>query len=471
MNLLPAQHTSRLTKSGHWLQRHHVIIRRVQWIVLFAYAILIFIPPLMPLPDDTAHIWSSLTVFSQFVLWGIWWPFVLLSIVIFGRVWCGILCPEGALSELASKHGLGRSIPRWIRWGGWPFVSFGLTTIYGQMISVYQYPKAVLLVLGGSTIAAIIIGLLYGREKRIWCKYLCPVNGVFALLARCAPLCYRVDGNAWRFSYMENKRNQRVIPVNCAPLVPLRSMKGASSCHMCGRCSGYRDAISLQWRSPAQEIVELGEKEANRWDTALILYGLLGIANGAFHWSVSPLFIFIKQSIAEWLIDHNILWPLETNVWWFIFTNYPERNDVFSWLDGGLVIGYIVTAGLLYGTILLGFLTVGNFLLGRWSTLRLHHFTQALIPVAGMSVFLGLSGTTVSLLRAEHLLLSVSWVQNLWFILLTVANIASLYLAVKIIVKHMHHISTFVLRGIGALLCFIAALAVADSAWWLMCYN
>jgi polyferredoxin len=453
---------SRLGQTGQWMQRHGNAIRGIQWIVVAVYAFLILVPAVMPLPDGSAHLWSNLTLAAQFVFWGIWWPFVLLSMVMLGRVWCGVLCPEGALTEFASKFGRGLAIPRWMRWGGWPFVAFGLTTIYGQMVSVYQYPKAVLLVLGGSTVGAMIIGVLYGREKRVWCKYLCPVNGVFSLLARLAPFHYTVDEAAWRRSYREGEHGHRVIPINCAPLVPLRNMKGASDCHMCGRCSGHRDAISLEWRSPSTEIVQLGASRANAWDTALILYGLLGIAIGAFHWTVSTWFVDLKQGVAGWLIDRNILWPLDTNAPWFLFTHYPEQNDVFSWLDGGLVIGYIVATGLVYGTGLWMLLAGATRTLGRFDITRLHHLAQALIPIAGCGVFLGLSATTVSLLRAEHL--PLWWVTDVRMTLLGVANLWSAWLAWRITRGYTKRMASRIL----ATLWFIAALAVVDSAWYSM---
>jgi polyferredoxin len=447
------------------MQRNAKAIRAIQWVVVLVYGILIIVPAVMPLPGDTAHLWNNLTILAQFVFWGIWWPFVLLSMVLLGRIWCGVLCPEGTLSEFASKYGRGWAIPHWMRWGGWPFVAFALTTIYGQMVSVYQYPKAVLLILGGSTAAAIVIGYLYGREKRVWCKYLCPVNGVFSLLSRLAPFHYRVDEEAWRRSYKEGEHGHRVIPINCAPLVPLRNMKGNADCHMCSRCSGHRDAIELSWRSPSTEVVVFGEKQANPWDTALVLYGLLGIAIGAFHWTASPWFVVIKQWVAGWLIDRNILWPLDTNAPWFLLTHYPDHNDVFSWLDGGLVVGYIVGTGLIYGTVLLALLAVGTRILGPWRFTRLHHFAQALIPVAGTGVFLGLSATTLSILRAEHI--GLEWASDVRLLILTVANVWSAWLAVRVVSRH----TTNWAARVGAWACFVAALAVVDSAWWLMFWH
>ncbi|MFJ9531079.1 4Fe-4S binding protein [Herbaspirillum sp. NPDC101396] len=442
------------------MRRNGALIRGIQWIVVLVYAVLILVPIFLPLPDETAHIWSNLTLIAQFCFWGIWWPFVLVSMVLMGRVWCGVLCPEGALTEFASKFGKNWAIPRWMRWGGWPFVAFALTTIYGQMVSVYQYPKAVLLVLGGSTLGAMIVGYLYGREKRVWCKYLCPVNGVFGLLAKLAPFHYKVNEDAWRASY--DTHGKKTIAVNCAPLVPLRNMKGASDCHMCGRCSGHRDAIALTWRAPTVEIVKVGRTSNNLWESSLVLYGLFGIAIGAFHWSASPWFVEAKQFIATWLIDRDIMWPFATNAPWWLLTNYPQQSDVFSWLDGGLVVSYILATAAVLGTALTALFALSNLVLGPWSRSRFNHLVQSAIPLAGCGVFVGLSATTISLLRAEHW--PVDWANDVRAALLTVMTLWSVLLAWKVIGQHTEALS----RRVLAMLPVIGALALVNYAWLLM---
>ena len=448
-----------LSRTGEWMRRNGALIRSLQWIVVLVYAILILVPVFLPLPDETAHLWSNMTLIAQFAFWGIWWPFVLVSMVLMGRVWCGVLCPEGALTEFASKYGRGKAIPKWIRWGGWPFVAFALTTVYGQMVSVYQYPKAVLLVLGGSTVGAMIVGYLYGRDKRVWCKYLCPVNGVFGLLAKLAPLHYKVNEDAWRASY---HADHKIIAVNCAPLVPLRNMKGASDCHMCGRCSNHRDAITLTFRPPAVEVVTFGKTQNNLWESALVLYGLLGIAIGAFHWTASPWFVEAKQFIAGWLIDNDIMWPFGTQAPWWLLTNYPLQNDVFTWLDGAMVVGYIMLTALVLGTGVTLLFALGNRVLGQWSWSRFNHLVQSLIPLAGCGVFVGLSATTISLLRAEHL--PVYWANDVRAALLSVMTLWSAWLAWKVVGRH----ATSLPRRLLSFAFLLGGLALVNYAWLLM---
>ncbi|MBX9741458.1 MAG: 4Fe-4S binding protein [Beijerinckiaceae bacterium] len=449
-----------LKAAGDWLMRNHATVRRLQWGVVLVYVVLIALPAFVSLPPRQAHIWTSLTLFAQFAFWGLWWPFVLVSMALVGRLWCGLLCPEGALSEFASDRGRGFALPRWLTWGGWPFVAFALTTIYGQMVSVYQYPGPALVILGGSTGAAILVGYLYGRSKRVWCRYLCPVTGVFGLLSKLAPLHFRVDQKAW--SEWEKPADHNMPTVNCAPLVPIRTMKGASDCHMCGRCSGFRGAVSLSRRSPAHEIVHVAGIIPKPWETALIVFGLMGIAAGAFHWTSSDAYIAVKQALAEFLVAHDWIWPLEPHLPWWMLTNYPELNDSLSPLDGAVLVGYIVATSLLIGTVSCLCLAAAASSLGPFKARRFHHFAQTLIPIAGCGVFLGLSALTVTMLRAEGL--ALDFVGFLRAALLAGAFFWSAWLAWQVAGLYAHTR----LRRVVATLAAAGAAGVGAASWALL---
>lgn len=443
----------RLTRLGHAMRRHAGLIRRLQWLVVLVYAGLLLIPALLPLPPGSARLLDNLTLFAQFVFWGLWWPFVLLSIVLFGRLWCGVLCPEGSLSEWASQHGQGRGTPRWMRWAGWPTLGFLLTTLYGQLISVYDYAQAALLILGGSTLAAMLVGYLYGRGKRVWCRYLCPVSGVFALLAKLAPVHFHVDEQRWRDNPLPH-----LPPPNCAPLLDIRRMRGASACHACGRCSGQRDAVRLIARSGNEEIVRYGADGDTTWEVRLLLYGVIGLAIGAFQWTVSPWFIAMKQTLAEWLVQRDILWPLEADAPWWLLTHYPQLNDAFTWLDGLSICLYLGASSLLLGGGLHLLLTGAAKLAGQGAAFA-RQIALCLLPTGAAGLFLGLSATTVKLLRYEGL--ALLWVPACRAALLAAALLWSLHLGWQVC-RALTPAQR--LPVLGALL--LANLLIA-TAWWL----
>ena len=77
---------------------------------------------------------------------------------------------------------------------------------------------------------------------------------------------------------------------------------------------------------------------------------------------------------------------------------------MLSLLDGGLLVGYILGVAILMGTALSAGLALAAAASG-WSRQRFHHLAQALVPLAGCGVFLGLSALTVTMLRAEGVVL------------------------------------------------------------------
>ena len=443
----------RLVRLGDWMARQRRLILGIQWAIVAFYTVLVVLPAFLPPPNPEARLFSSdfgassfvdpavcatpgdlpvrdkpphaaawherLTLAAQYLFWGVWWPFVILSIMLVGRVWCGVLCPEGALAEFASRHGRGGAIPRWLRWGGWPVVAFILTTVYGQLISVYEYPQAALLILGGSTVAAMAVGYFYGRGKRVWCRYLCPVSGVFALLARLAPVHFRVDTDAWK------RHPVRTPAVDCAPLLNVRKLDGMAQCHACGRCGGHRDAVELALRSPDTEVLTGPAPRTS--EAVLLLFGLLGVAIGAFQWTVNPWFVRLKQAAAEWLVNRDILWPLEANAPWWLLTHQEAANDLFTWLDGAAILAYIGGVALAIGGISYPCMRIAARLAGGdWRRLSL-----ALTPLAGIGLFLGLSMMTATHLRAEGV--PLGWLPGLRAVLLTAGVGGSAWLGFQLL--------------------------------------
>jgi|LakWasMe91_HOW11_FD_contig_81_379801_length_1646_multi_3_in_0_out_0_1 polyferredoxin len=466
---------TRLARLGDWMARHRRSIIGLQWVIVIFYTVLVALPAFLPHPLPESRLFSGnfgaasfidpnvclasgepvlqektptltpwhdkLVLFAQFAFWGVWWPFVILSMMLMGRVWCGVFCPEGALTEFVSRHGRGGAIPKWVRWSGWPVVAFALTTIYGQLISVYEYPKAVLLILGGSTLAAMIAGYLWGKGKRVWCRYLCPVSGVFALLARLAPFAFRVDRAAW------DRHPEKRAAVDCPPLLDVKHLPGMSQCHACGRCSDHREAVTLVPRSPNAEI--MGLQQAGTPEALLLVFGIFGVAMGAFQWSANPWFVAAKTAAAEWLVAHEVLWPLNDSPAWWLLTRYPEANDVFTWLDGIGILAYIGSVTLLLG----GFTFLSLLAAARLARTDWRRIALGLTPLAGASLFLGLTMLTLTQLRAEGF--SFAWLTWARDGLLTGAVLWSLHLGFRLLRAG---------AGLGATLLAMLPYALAASA-------
>ena len=267
---------------------------------------------------------------------------------------------------------------------------------------------------------------------------------------------YKVDEERWQAN-----QGPKLATPNCAPLIDIRRMQGNSDCHACGRCSSQRGAVALAARSPNQEILIVGnQSQHGHWDSTLLLFGMIGLAMGAFQWTVSPWFITLKQTAAEWLVDRDIFWPLEANAPWWLLTHYPQNNDAFTWLDGAAILTYIGASSLLIGGALWLLLQGAVRLMNRRGEV-FNHLALAFTPLGGAGLFLGLSATTIKLLRYEGFILA--WAQPTRTLLLAGAIGWTLTLAWKVITRH----GANGLRRLLAFGCVGLATAVVGYGWYL----
>jgi transcriptional regulator with AAA-type ATPase domain/NAD-dependent dihydropyrimidine dehydrogenase PreA subunit len=124
------------------------------------------------------------------VFWAWWWPLILLSFPLVGRLWCAV-CPfmiYGEVTQWVSQKLFPGGLRRWPRqaadgWGGWFLVAlFALILVWEEVWDLENtaYLSACLLLL--ITAGAMIFSALF--ERRFWCRYLCPIGGMNGLFAK-----------------------------------------------------------------------------------------------------------------------------------------------------------------------------------------------------------------------------------------------------------------------------------------------
>ncbi len=127
------------------------------------------------LPRSSVGWWANLMV------WGVWWPGLLLSMVLFGRVWCAV-CPLGSAGETAKRAG-GRDLEppdRLKRIGAVvALVGFVLIVWVEQVTGMAERPAHTAVLLIALALTAVVVGWLYQRHT--WCRYLCPLGAMGAV--------------------------------------------------------------------------------------------------------------------------------------------------------------------------------------------------------------------------------------------------------------------------------------------------
>ncbi|OGP31333.1 MAG: hypothetical protein A2073_07505 [Deltaproteobacteria bacterium GWC2_42_11] len=399
--------------------------------MFIVFVVLILVPPFLPLPDEDAAIWNNFTLLVRFLIWGIWFPLVLLSVIFFGRLWCGLLCPQGAMAEYAGKIGLNRSIPRWMRWQGMPIISFIFITIFAQLVGARDYPLTAMEVFSGTMILAVLVGFLYTSGRRPWCRYLCPIGpllGIFSRLGAVSliPPVPPLEKGGYRGDW-DGKG------CVCPTFINTSTKVASSNCIECFRCVNPETSASLHLkiRHPGLEIEEIKNREPNIWEP-IFLFLATGLALGAFHWQASRFYIQYKQALGDFLLNMGLGDFIGRSGPWWLMVNYPDAGEVFIWLDFISITTFLLESMVMVATILFFFTAISAVLLREKEEIAatITRLGYVYAPAALVSLVLGLG--LILFQSMIDLGLSKKTVQVIQEILFAGGGAWSMYLAFRL---------------------------------------
>ncbi|NJM65711.1 MAG: cyclic nucleotide-binding domain-containing protein [Acaryochloris sp. RU_4_1] len=229
--------------------------------------------------------------------WAWWWPVYLFLFAFVGRLWCAV-CPFMIAGEWIRKLSLWiwprQLLPwptKWMnRWGGWIlFAGFVAIYLWEELWDLPHtaYLSAWLLVIIAA--GAVIGSVIY--ERRLWCRYLCPIGGMNGMFAKLSILEVRstqqVCGS--QCSTFGCYKGSPATPVEFANALPTEGqategcplyshpaqLQDNRDCVLCMTClkACPNRSVQLNLRFPASDLLE---NHQGNWPEAALLLLLFG---------------------------------------------------------------------------------------------------------------------------------------------------------------------------------------------------
>lgn len=219
--------------------------------------------------------------FAIVFVWIVWWALLIIVLVpLGGRLWCAI-CPIPAPGEWLQRRALVSPAGRVLHTLGWRWprrlrsiwlqnASFLAMAIFSAL--VLTDPRVTAWVLLGLVLVAVALSLTY--ERRIFCRFVCPVGGFIGLYSLMAPVELRVKdpavcrGHREKACYLGNERG-----VGCPWLVFPGALRRNAYCGLCTEClkTCTLDNVAFRVRPPGRDLLVADERRLDEAYKALIM--------------------------------------------------------------------------------------------------------------------------------------------------------------------------------------------------------
>ena len=357
-----------------------------------------------------------------YLCWGLWWPSVILSLFLVGRMWCGI-CPFPLAGRFfqSCRLSLEKKVPQLIikNSTGISVVFFMIIIWVEESTGMKESPKEtawlLIVIWAGATFCALLF------SKQSWCQYFCPLGRLMGIGATISLLEFRPDHKVCRqcTTFACNRGTEKLggCPVSLGAFKVTNNLK----CLVCGHCMQLcpHDSPQLNIRNPLSELII---RKGKLITCTLLVPFLMGSQLARF-------------------MDHNILNLME-NIESVCMHNWVCQMGLYAI---PLALGFVVVhVTISYGDLFFG--VYHDDLMGRFSPMVLIFLPLAFAgevvsrmnySVRNLPEFFPTLGRQFGVETLQYLTFSISeWVYPAYGIFLVfLSEVAGLYLLQKFYIE------------------------------------
>jgi hypothetical protein len=258
-------------------------------------------------PGVNAKLYAK-TNLVNLAIWGLWWPLMVWTAVLLGRVWC-VACPLEFVSSTAENLGrkIGftqRPLPGWLARSALVVLLFAALQMLVPGVQIHRVPHYTSIFLWTSLSIAFAVGLLF--KHRAFCRGFCPVSLLLNAYGRGGMLAVRPS--AATTAHLKSAPDARA----CPSLLNASRLNSNKDCLLCGTCIQADSANTMQFvlRLPFSK-ADAREPIAS-WPLTLfvmivsgfVTYELCGVwkaADSVFLWFPRMLAASLPAAAAGWV--------------------------------------------------------------------------------------------------------------------------------------------------------------------------
>ncbi len=179
----------------------------------------------------------------QLLIWGLWWPAMVWTAVLFGRLWCAV-CPLELVSNFCERWGRAAGIrqaklARWLQAGTAIFLAYAAIQLLVAGVHLHRVPAYTSIFLWTLLGVAVLTGLLI--KDRAFCRGFCPVGLLLGTYGRGSMLVVRrVKGSTCAgcttAGCVRPENRTRLDARSCPSLLNPAKLNSNSDCLVCGQC-------------------------------------------------------------------------------------------------------------------------------------------------------------------------------------------------------------------------------------------